>query len=100
MGDGVRRRAFVALCVARFREYQREPEVLFWGFAFPLLLSVALAAAFRERPPEPSRVVVLAVPGAGPGQAAQDAPPGGAVALRCGARSRVAEAPPSRRWRR
>jgi ABC transporter DrrB family efflux protein len=75
MGDGVRRRAFVALCVARFREYQREPEVLFWGFAFPLLLSVALAAAFRERPPEPSRVVVLAVPGAGPVQAALDSAP-------------------------
>lgn len=63
MSDGVRGRAFLALCVARIREYYREPEVVFWGFAFPLLLSAALAMAFRERPPEPSRVVVLEAPG-------------------------------------
>ncbi len=70
MGDGVRRRAFLALCIARFREYYREPEVLFWGFAFPLLLSVAIAVAFRARPPEPSRVVVLTAPRAAEVQAA------------------------------
>jgi hypothetical protein len=46
MSDGVRLRAFLALCLARFREYQRQPEVMFWGFAFPLLLSAALAMAF------------------------------------------------------
>jgi ABC-2 type transport system permease protein len=53
-----RLRAFLALCQARLREYYREPEVLFWGFVFPVLLSGALAVAFRNRPPEPSRVVV------------------------------------------
>jgi ABC-2 type transport system permease protein len=59
MSDVTRLRAFGALCLARLRETYREPEVLFWGFVFPLLLSGALAVAFRERPPSPSRVVVL-----------------------------------------
>lgn len=59
-----RLRAFRALCLARFREYYREPEVLFWGFVFPLLLSGALAVAFRDRPPSPSRATVLPGPGA------------------------------------
>ena len=75
MSDGVRGRAFLALCIARFREYQRQPEVLFWGFVFPLLLSAALAMAFRERPPETSRVVVLSAPGAADVQAALDSLP-------------------------
>ncbi len=62
--DRTRLRAFLALCVARLREYYREPEVLFWGFVFPLLLSGALAVAFRDRPPSPSRAVVLQGPAA------------------------------------
>ena len=62
--DRTRLRAFLALCLARLREYYREPEVLFWGFVFPLLLSGALAVAFRDRPPSPSRAVVLQRPGA------------------------------------
>jgi ABC-type multidrug transport system permease subunit len=64
MSDRARRRAFLALCLARFRETYREPEVLFWAFLFPLLLTGALALAFRDRPPEPSRAVVLEGPGA------------------------------------
>ncbi len=64
MSDGTRLRAFLALCLARLRESYREPEVLFWGFVFPMLLSGALAVAFRDRPPLPSRVVVLAGPAA------------------------------------
>lgn len=63
MSDRARLRAFLALCLARFRETYREPEVLFWAFAFPVLLSAALAVAFRERPPAASRALVL--PGAG-----------------------------------
>jgi ABC-2 type transport system permease protein len=60
--DRTRLRAFLALCLARLREYYREPEVLFWGFVFPLLLSGALAVAFRDRPPSPSQAVVLQGP--------------------------------------
>jgi ABC-2 type transport system permease protein len=52
------------LTLARFREQLRQPEVLFWVFAFPLLLAVALGLAFRNRPPEVVRVAVEAGRGA------------------------------------
>jgi ABC-type multidrug transport system permease subunit len=64
MSESPRLRAFLALCLARVRETYREPEILFWAFVFPLLLTAALAVAFRDRPPAPSRVVVLEGPGA------------------------------------
>jgi ABC-type multidrug transport system permease subunit len=63
MSEHPRLSAFFALCAARLREYRREPEVLFWGFLFPVLLSGALAVAFRDRPPAPSRALVLQGPG-------------------------------------
>jgi ABC-type multidrug transport system permease subunit len=53
---------FVQLTLARFREQLRQPEVLFWVFAFPLLLAVALGLAFRNRPPDVIRVGVEAGP--------------------------------------
>jgi ABC transporter DrrB family efflux protein len=46
------------LVLARLREQLRQPEVLFWVFAFPLLLAVALGLAFRNRPPDVIRVGV------------------------------------------
>jgi len=52
------------LTLSRFREQLRQPEVLFWVFAFPLLLAVALGLAFRNRPPEVVRVAVEGGPGA------------------------------------
>jgi len=52
------------LTLARFREQLRQPEVLFWVFAFPLLLAVALGLAFRNRPPDVIRVGVEAGRGA------------------------------------
>lgn len=48
------------LTLARFREQLRQPEVLFWVFAFPILLAVALGLAFRNRPPDTVRVAVAA----------------------------------------
>jgi ABC-type multidrug transport system permease subunit len=66
MSSSPRLRAFLALCLARVRETYREPEVLFWAFVFPLLLSGALALAFRDRPPEAARAVVLEGPLAAP----------------------------------
>ena len=42
--------AFLALCLARFREFYRESEVVFWSFVFPIMLSVGLGIAFRNRP--------------------------------------------------
>ncbi len=40
------------LLFVRFREFSREPEVVFWTYGFPLLLAVGLGIAFRNRPME------------------------------------------------
>src|ERR1035438_2135062 len=45
-------RALAQLTLVRFREFIREPEVLFWVFVFPILLAAGLGIAFRNRPPE------------------------------------------------
>ena len=39
------------LTLARFREFYREPEALFWVFGFPVVLAAALGLAFRNRGP-------------------------------------------------
>jgi len=52
------------LVLARLRLYWREPGTLFWGFGFPVLLSLALGVAFRNRPPDPVIAAVEAGPGA------------------------------------
>lgn len=49
---------------ARMLELFREPEVIFWVFAFPILLALGLGVAFRNRPPDAVRVVVAEQPGA------------------------------------
>jgi ABC-2 type transport system permease protein len=40
------------LLKARLREFIREPETIFWVYAFPVLLAVGLGIAFRNRPVE------------------------------------------------
>jgi ABC-2 type transport system permease protein len=52
------------LTVCRIKEFLREPEAVFWVFAFPLLLAVALGFAFREKPPDRIPVGVVDGPGA------------------------------------
>jgi ABC-type multidrug transport system permease subunit len=39
----------VQLTLARFREFIREPEAVFWTFVFPIVVSLALAIAFPSR---------------------------------------------------
>jgi ABC-2 type transport system permease protein len=57
-------RPLVELTMARLREFLREPEAVFWVFAFPLLMALALGVAFRsQRAPE---VVVGLVRGDAP----------------------------------
>jgi ABC-2 type transport system permease protein len=51
-------RAMTELTLARLRLFFREPGAVFWTFGFPLLLTIALGAAFRNRPPEPAAVAV------------------------------------------
>ena len=38
---------FAQLTLVKLREYTREPESLFWVFAFPVLMTLALGVAFR-----------------------------------------------------
>lgn len=40
------------LTIYRLKEFIREPDAVFWVFIFPLLLTLALGFAFREKPPE------------------------------------------------
>lgn len=53
-----------ALTRTRILEFVREPEALFWVFAFPVLMAVVLGFAFRDRPPDPVPVGVVAGPSA------------------------------------
>src|SRR6266852_6736537 len=52
------------LLVARIKELQREPEVIFWVFVFPLLLALGLGIAFRNKPADITSVAIVAGPGA------------------------------------
>ncbi len=64
MADGGwRDRAIVQLTLARYREFYREPEALFWTFIFPILMAAGLALAFRSKPPEVLKVGVVTGPG-------------------------------------
>jgi ABC-type polysaccharide/polyol phosphate export permease len=48
---------------ARLLEFLRQPEALFWVFAFPVIMAVVLGLAFRSKPPSELPVGVV---GAGP----------------------------------
>jgi ABC-type multidrug transport system permease subunit len=54
----------VELTLWRIREFTREPEALFWVFAFPIVLAFALGLAFKSRGPEVVRVAVESGAGA------------------------------------
>jgi ABC-2 type transport system permease protein len=48
--------AWLELTLARMREFLRERGAVFWAFGFPVLLSLGLGLAFRERQPPLPRV--------------------------------------------
>lgn len=50
------------LILARLREFIREPEAVFWVFGFPLVMTLLLGVAFKERPIETIVVDVLEGP--------------------------------------
>jgi ABC-2 type transport system permease protein len=52
------------LLLARMRELQREPEIVFWVFVFPLLLALGLGIAFRNKPADVPSVAIVAGPSA------------------------------------
>jgi ABC-2 type transport system permease protein len=43
----------------RFREFWREPESIFWGYGFPLVLVLVLGIAFRDKPVETFAICVI-----------------------------------------
>jgi ABC-type multidrug transport system permease subunit len=45
-----RDRSLAQLTLVRFREFLREPEAVFWTFAFPVILAFGLGIAFRNKP--------------------------------------------------
>ena len=47
------------LSSVRLREFLREPEAVFWTFAFPVLLAIGLGIAFRNKPADIVRVGVV-----------------------------------------
>jgi ABC-2 type transport system permease protein len=64
-----------ALTRTRFVEFVRQPEALFWVFGFPIVISLVLGFAFRDRPPDPVPVGFVEGPGSA-GLAAALAKPG------------------------
>jgi ABC-type multidrug transport system permease subunit len=48
------------LTVSRFKEFLREPAALFWVYGFPIILTLILGLAFRNRPVEKVKVDVPA----------------------------------------
>ncbi len=53
------RHPVIELTLARFREFLREPEAVFWTFIFPILLASGLGLAFRSRPADHAKIAVL-----------------------------------------
>lgn len=47
------------LTASRMKEFLREPEAVFWVFAFPVLLAIALGFAFRSKGPDKIPVGVV-----------------------------------------
>ena len=48
------------LTLVRFREFLREPEAVFWTFAFPIILALGLGVAFRNKPADVIAVAAVA----------------------------------------
>jgi ABC-type multidrug transport system permease subunit len=55
------RSALIQLTLVKLREYLREPEALFWVFAFPVLLTLGLGIAFRSGGEAPARVGLVMI---------------------------------------
>jgi ABC-2 type transport system permease protein len=56
---GWRSRSLAQLTLVRFREFIREPEAVFWTFAFPVVLAIGLGIAFRNKPADVLSVGVV-----------------------------------------
>ena len=70
---GWRNSSLAQLTLVRFKEFLREPEAVFWTFAFPLILAFGLGIAFRNKPAD---VLVVGV--------VRGTPAGDSIAARLG----------------
>src|SRR5215469_1604511 len=52
------------LVLARLREFLREPEAVFWVYGFPIVMTVVLGIAFRNKPVERVHVDIADGPAA------------------------------------
>jgi ABC-2 type transport system permease protein len=59
------------LTLVRFREFLREPEAVFWTFAFPVILAIGLGIAFRNKPADVVTIGVVTGTPAGDSLAAR-----------------------------
>jgi len=59
MNDFLQFRQLLYLIIAYFKELIREPGVLFWGIAFPILMSLGLGVAFTKKPDIERHVAVI-----------------------------------------
>src|SRR5512142_1743770 len=50
------------LALARFREFTRQKEAIFWTFVFPILMAVGLGIAFRNKGPDKIYIGVVDSP--------------------------------------
>ncbi|HEY0514262.1 MAG TPA: ABC transporter permease [Thermoanaerobaculia bacterium] len=96
------------LTSSKMKEFIREPEAVFWVFAFPMLLAIALGFAFRAKGPDqipvgvvaasdadPAAARVLGILSHAPGLRSREYAPGaGREALRTGRISLLVEAGP------
>ena len=64
----------VQLFLARFREFIRTPEAVFWGYGFPLVMIVSLGLAFRSEPVQPAIIMIEDGPKAAEAAAAMNDP--------------------------
>ncbi len=66
-----RDRSLAQLTLVRFREFIREPEAVFWTFAFPVILAIGLGIAFRNKPADVVTIGVVSGTSAGDSLAAR-----------------------------
>jgi ABC-type multidrug transport system permease subunit len=59
MNNLIRADQLVQLMIAHFKELVRQPEVIFWGFIFPILMSLGLGIAFTQKADMTRHVAVI-----------------------------------------
>ncbi len=64
MSDSWKMHPVTQLFLARYREFIRQPEAVFWSYVFPLVMMISLGLAFRSEPMEAISIAVQESPGA------------------------------------